>query len=414
MKLSTTSKVAALMTAAAFFGLTSCDKNDEPSAGGGPTEKTVFHVAADVTDPDENVAVFMQPTTNVTDTTLTFMNNGYEMDGERSARVTAAGGRIYNLNYGTGQIYELEHDGNTSYTKVSEVDISHLVGTHPRYAAVSDEMLLAHNVVKTYNEENTEVQITLQIVKISIPGLNFNAENDFIEHDLGTFAIGDSFVGRVDAPVIMDNKVYYGTQYRLLGQPDNGEPSSDRPDAIATVVLDWPTLENPKTVTYEDSKGDTYGYRGKAMHVIDGFVYQINMTTQGSDAVITRLNNQGEYDTSYKFDITDKVGKAVSSINWHHAGEGKGYVALGDPNSDEDNIYEIAYIDVVAQDVQILNEVPKSDMWYYQSGAVDQGKYYMAISPVGADAYIWEFEGTTATKGAQLDGGNIFVQGIYK
>ncbi|WP_044212988.1 hypothetical protein [Flammeovirga sp. OC4] len=413
LKINTTKKLA-FGAMAVLSTLASCSKDDHSYEGDRPIDKDVFHVAADVTDPDENVSVFMQPTTNVTDTTLTFINNGYEMDGERSARVLTAGGRIYNLNYGTGQIYELEHNGASSYNKVSEIDISHLVGTHPRYAEVSDNMLLAHNVVETFNDENTEVTVTLQIVKISIPGLHFNASTDFVEHNLGTYKIGEAYVNRVDAPVIMGNKLFYGAQYRLLGQPNNGEPSTERPEEMATIVVDYPSLDGFKIVTTDASKGDTYGFRGKSMYVHNNFVYQVNMTTEGSDAVIVRLNREGEYDKDYVFNIANQFGKSVGTVNWHHVGNGKGYIAIDDLSIDHNNSYNMAYIDVDQQEVEILYDVPKSGMWFYQSGAVHEGKFYMAVSPVGSDAYIWEFDGNTAQKGAKLDGGNIYVQGIYK
>ncbi|KXX67581.1 hypothetical protein [Flammeovirga sp. SJP92] len=414
MKLSTTSKLASLFVATALFGLTSCEKNDEPSAGGEETEKTVFHIAADVADPDGDATVFMQPTANLVDTTLTFINNGYQMEGVRSARVTTAGGRVYNLNYGTGEIYELEHDGGSSYTKVQTVNLSKWVGEYPRFAAVSDDYILAHNVLRETSEDQRSITVTLQVVKVGLPGLVFNEAEDYVQHELGTFSVGEDYVFRVDAPVISGNKVYYGTGYRTVGEPD--AESTPRPDEMASIILDWPSLANPKIVTTDASQGDTYGYRGTAMFVHEDYVYQINMTTGGSDAVITRLDANGNYDANYEFNITDVIGRAVGSINFHHVGGGKGYVALDDLSlgSDVEDTYDMAYFDVTAKTVEVLSEVPKSNMWYYQSGAIEDDKFYMAVSPSTENAYIWEFSGTDAVKGAQLDGGNVFVQGVYK
>lgn len=414
MKFSTTSKLASMFATTAFFALTSCDNNDEPSTGGGETEKTVFHVAADVSDPDGDATVFMQPTTNIVDTTLTFINNGYQMEGIRSARVTTAGGRVYNLNYGTGEIYELEHDGNTSYNKVQTVNLSKWVGEYPRFAAVNDEYILAHNILRETSDDQRSIKVTLQIVKVAIPGLMFTESEDYVEHVLGTFNVGDDYVFRVDAPVISGGKVYYGTGYRTVGEPD--AENTPRPDEMATIVLDWPALSNPKIVKTDASQGDTYGYRGKSMFVYDNYVYQINMTTGGSDAVITRLDANGNYDANYEFNITNVIGRSVGSINFHHVGEGKGYVALDDLSLGDDvlDTYDVAYFDVNVKSVEVLSNVPKSNMWYYQSGAIENGKFYMAVSPSKENAYIWEFEGTDAVKGAQLDGGNVFVQGVYK
>lgn len=414
MKLTTTSKLANLFATIALFGLaTSCDKEDEPSGGGEPTEKTVFHVAADVSDPDGDATVFMQPTTNLVDTTLTFINNGYQMEGIRSARVTTAGGRIYNLNYGSGEIYELEYDGNTSYNKIQTVNLSKWVGEYPRFAAVSDDYILAHNILRETSDDQRSITVTLQVVKVGLPGLVFNEAEDYVQHELGTFNVGDDYVFRVDAPVVNGSKVYYGAGYRTVGEPD--AENTPRPNEMATIVLDWPALSNPKTVTTNASQGDTYGYRGKAMFVYDNYVYQINMTTGGSDAVITRLDSNGEYDPNYLFNISSTVSNA-GSINFHHVGDGKGYVALEDTSLGADVVdaYGIYYFDVNAKTVEKISNVPMSNMWYYQSGAMEGDKFYMAVSPSTENAYIWEFEGTDAVKGAQLDGGNVFVQGIYK
>ncbi|WP_044202253.1 hypothetical protein [Flammeovirga sp. OC4] len=421
MKLSNFSKVAAVMSAFSLMVATSsCDVNDEVSnlIPENPIEDnpTVFHVAADVTDPDESVVVYMQPTTNISaDTSLSFFGNGYEMDGTRSARITTAGGYVYNLDYGGGMIYELEYNGENSYTKGKEISVESLLGLYPRFAAVNDgtnDFILVHNVVSVTDEATDSKQVTLQVMRLAVPGLTFNRETDFVEHDLGTFAVGEDYVFRVDAPAILGGKLFYGTGYSVVGEPRGGR----EPEALATIALDWADLSNPTIVTSDASIGDTYGYRAKSIHVYEDYAYQINMTTQGSDVVITRLTKEGVYDDAYVFNITDKLGRgkgSIGAINWHHVGNGKGYVALDNTTIEDDNSYEIAYIDVVAKTVEVM-DVPKSDMWYYQSGVVEGDKFYMAISPIGEDAYIWEFDGAEATKAAQLDGGNIFVQGIYK
>ncbi|WP_044202250.1 hypothetical protein [Flammeovirga sp. OC4] len=413
MKLSTTSKLAGLFVASALFGLTACDKNDEPSTGG-EDGRTVFHVAADVADPDGDATVFMQPTKNIVDTTLTFINNGYQMEGVRSARVLAAGGRIYNLNYGTGQIHELEYDDNRSYNKIQTVNLSTWLGEYPRFGAVSDEYLLAHNVVNTASDDERSITVFLQVAKVGIPGLVFNSETDFVQYELGTFTVGEDYVFRVDAPVVYGNKVYYGTAYRKVGEPDVED--TPRPDELATLVLDWPSLDNPQVTTTPASIGDTYGYRGTAMFVHENYVYQVNMTTDGSDAVITRLDADGNYDLNYEFNIRNVLGRSVGSVHFHHVGEGKGYIALEDISlgAEVEDRYEMAYFDVNTKSIEILSEVPKSNMFYYQSGAMEEGVFNIAVSPSTENAYIWQFEGTTTEKGAQLDGGNIFVQGIYK
>jgi hypothetical protein len=388
-----------------FFA--SCSENDNENDNQ-PVIQTPFHVAADVTDPDDNVAVFMQPLMDISEEEITFENKGYEMEGVRSARVLTAGEHIYNLNYGGGTIAELMYDGIDSYTQTSYVSIEEYVGLYPRFGAIGDDYILAHNVVKEMNDTEDTLKVTLQIVKLSIPGLALEAYENIV---LGEYAIGEYYVGRVDAPVVLENKLFYGAQYRIVGESGRNQP---RPDELATVVLDWPTLTNPSIVTSAASKGDTYGYRAKSMHVYNNKVYQINMTTTGSDAVITRLNSSGTYDNDYVLNITNAMGGERSSVNWHNGGNGKFYAAIKDNTITNDNAYEMVYINLDAGSIEVIPNVPKSDMWYYQSGAIEGDSFHIAVSPIDEDAYIWALNETNATKGAKLNGGNIFVQGIYK
>jgi hypothetical protein len=397
-----------LFTLTAIFSLvlSSCTEDingdiEEPKA------QKPFHIAADVTDPDENVAVFMQPLMDIGEGDITFENKGYEMDGVRSARVLTAGDYIYNLNYGGGTISELQYDEVDSYVQNGFVSIEQYVGLYPRFAAIGEEHLLAHNVLKEMNEAEDTMTVTLQILKLSVPGLALEAYENIV---LGEYAIGDYYVGRVDAPVVLGDKLFYGAQYRIVGESGRNQP---KPDEMATVVLDWPSLSNASVVTSDASIGDTYGYRGKSMHVYNNKVYQINMTTGGSDAVITRLNSSGNYD-DYVLNITNSMGGSRSSVNWHNGGNGKFYAAIRDNSIESDNDYEMVYINLEAGSVEVIPNVPKSDMWYYQSGAIEEDSFHIAVSPIGEDAYIWALNGASATQGAKLNGGNIFVQGIYK
>ncbi|MGB0838138.1 MAG: hypothetical protein ACPGRE_08560 [Flavobacteriaceae bacterium] len=400
-------KLGVLPAAILSLSLASCtDTTDSPVVE--PETGTPFHIAADVTDPDESVAVFMQPLSDLTSGNITFENTGYEMDGVRSARVLTAGDRIYNLNYGGGTISELEFDGVDSYDQTAYVSIDQYVGLYPRFGAIGDDYLLAHNVVNEYNEETAVTTITLQIVKLGLPGLTLEDYDNIV---LGEYQVGDDYIFRVDAPVVLGDKLFYGTGYRKLGE--SGSSDAQRPAAMATLVLDWPSLENPTTVLSEASQGDTYGYRGRSMHVYNDKVYQINMTTGGSDAVITRLNAEGTYD-DYVLNITSKLGGSRSSVNWHDGGNGKFYAAIQDNAIESDNSYAMYSINLDASSVDLIPNIPLSDMWYYQSGAQDGNDYHIAVSPVGENAYIWALNGTTAVQGAQLDGGNIFVQGIYR
>ncbi len=163
------------------------------------------------------------------------------------------------------------------------------------------------------------------------------------------------------------------------------------------------------------------------MHVDEkGDVYQSNwfMSGNGFDlsagdkTVITRLKN-GAYDDSYEFNISEALGLSsnIATVGWFYVGNGIGYmpVQLQDEGSYyQTNSWSLIKIDIYKKTAVKL-EVPLSSLFDYESGIVKNGKFYMAISPIGGEAYIYEFDpsSTAFKKGLKLDGANVIVDGIY-
>jgi hypothetical protein len=62
--------------------------------------------------------------------------------------------------------------------------------------------------------------------------------------------------------------------------------------------------------------------------------------------------------------------------------------------------------------------VPQSMLFSYENAVVNNGKFYMAISPIGGEANVYEFDPSSSSpdafkKGLKLDGGNLQIEGIY-
>ncbi|AZQ65052.1 hypothetical protein EI427_22795 [Flammeovirga pectinis] len=393
-------KLFSLITLFTFAGCNNDDTTNETPID--PTEK-VFNIAADVSTTDAAM-VYMAPTNSLTEGDFSIVDNGTEMKGERSAYLAEANGLIYNLNYGTGVIRELEYDGKSSYNQLTEISVQQFVGTHPRFEVVSNESLLAFYVATSEPNTQNEVEVTLQIVKMKIPGLQIEETE---EVSLGTYAENDAYVSRVDAPVVMNGKVYFGTQQKINGNPDGYA------DDLATIVLDYPSFENYSIVHSSQSKGHNYGYRGRSMYEYQNAVYQVNWPVDGADVVFTKLVD-GDYDNSYSFNVTETLGGgSFGSVNWFHIGGGKGYVAIEDKSIDDDNNWYLARVDVINKTIEKVEGIPYSDLFKYQNAVVEGEKFYMAISPNGGESFVYEIENTTAAQGLQLDGGNVYVQGIY-
>jgi hypothetical protein len=396
--------------------LFSCSDDDITNEINNPTDPTevieetsTFHIAADV-EINESAEVQIAPFTDLSEGMLSVVDNGTQMEGTRSAYLAEANGMIYNLNYGTGVIRELQPNSNGSYDVTAEVDAAGRLGTNPRFEVVgdNDETLLAFYVAKETNDDETEVTTTLQILDYDLPGLRFRTYTEII---LGTYSTDDIYIGRVDAPVVLDGKIYIGTSQSKVGASRGDVWDLD---GLQTIVMDYPSFENFTVTKTYASSGHNYGYRGRSMYVYNNDVYQINWARNDSDVVITKLNN-GTYDDSFVLNITEKLGGGIfGSVNWFHIGGGKGYAAIEDKSIDNDNNWFIVYIDLNAETVQRVDAIPMSDMFAYQNSVVTgESTFNIAICPVDEDAYIWQIDGATATRGAQLDGGNVFVQGIY-
>jgi hypothetical protein len=79
-----------------------------------------------------------------------------------------------------------------------------------------------------------------------------------------------------------------------------------------------------------------------------------------------------------------------------------------------DNSWSVAKIDIYNKTAVKL-DVPLSGLFSYENGIVVKGKFYMAISPTGGDAYVYEFDpnAETAVQGLKLEDANVAVEGLY-
>jgi hypothetical protein len=128
------------------------------------------------------------------------------------------------------------------------------------------------------------------------------------------------------------------------------------------------------------------------------------------------------YDVSYVFNVSDALGldTNIGASGWFYVGNGIGYMPIqleNEGNYFEANSWSLARIDIYNKKVTKLN-VPLSMLFSYESAVVSNGKFYMAISPIGGEAYIYEFDPASESpdafkKGLKLDGGNLLIEGVY-
>lgn len=407
----------------------SCDKdeNKDPGPNPGASAESVNHVVARFDDDDNQV--YIAPAEDLSSGSLTFKNNGYHLNPVRSARVfTDDLGWVYVFDYGGGYLKKLQY-ANGKYTQVRELSMTQVMGgnAYVRPCKINEETILIHNA-NTYDVDSTdtadaeaiEAGITtkgvLYVTRVSLPEV-------VISEILDTWSIPvtdwdkaeKAHVRRVDVPTVLDDKIYYGVARRSADE--NMELTG-----MHSIVLDYPSLKNPKYIRSELANGNTNGYRGGNMHAISGYVYQANRSANENEPTkLVRLKD-GEYDTAWEFNLTEALGEAFYTSNWYHAENGICYMPAAFYNAeDENNIWGVLRVDVPNKTVVKMN-VPMSNLFAYQNGVVKDGRFHMAICPQGTgtdfEPYVYSFDiqstnPNAVEKGLKLDKGNIRIEGIF-
>lgn len=411
---------------------TSCEKDDaDPVVVIDPVTESINNFVGTV-----DGAYYIAYNKDLTSGSLSFVNNGTQLDADQAARVIASGDYVYSLNYGTGLLSQLQAKANGAYETIKEINVGLAVGTtRPRYKLAGDNTIMVYNVateaVTNGAEAVTDYICTLRLATISLPSLAVSNLTEFVLPQSVNAKVGGT-IGyhpmRVDSPVISGDKIYFGLMHMDIFDPSTPPPfRTPKQTGLETLVFDYPSITNGEIVESQEASGHTGGYRAPSMHVDEkGDVYQSNwfMTannfdlSSGDKTVITRLNN-GKYDTSYSFNISEALGLStnVGAVGWFYVGNGIGYMPIhmesaGDYYSEDS--WTVAKIDLYNK-TAVKIDVPNSQLFTYESGVVRNGKFYMAISPKIGDAHVYEFDPatTTAAKGLQLDGANVHIEGIY-
>ncbi|SHE71988.1 hypothetical protein SAMN05444274_102197 [Mariniphaga anaerophila] len=422
-----------LLALALVILFSSCSKNDDPT----PTpEKTSNYSVLGVIDN----AYYLAQAESLSEGTLSFVNNGTQLDADQAARIISAGDYLYSLDYGTGLLTQLEANSSGGYDAVNEINAGLSVGTNrPRYKLADENTIMVYNVVvePVYNETNTDIVdnvCTLRLTSVSIPSLTISSLTEFVIPQTENAKQGAT-IGyhpmRVDGPVIAGNKVYFGLMHLDMSDPTTPPPfRKPKQTGLETLVFDYPSFENGTIIESDAAAGHTGGYRAPSMHVDEkGDVYQVNWfisgnsfdLSSGDKTVITRLKN-GTYDASYLFNISETLGldTNIGANGWFYVGNGIGYmpIYLEDEGAYSGaNTWTVAKIDIYNKTAVKL-DLPLSGLFSYENGIVADGKFYMAISPIGGESYVYEFAPESAgatgfTRGLKLDGGNVIVEGVY-
>lgn len=413
-KILTTAKTLAIILFSAFTVISCSD--DDTFTGEDPDDKEKlrkFTVAISESSTG-NAKIYTQTTTDLTSGLISFDKYGFEIPSTRTARIFTSndGTKLYDLDYGGGRVYQFNVEGGQTFTQLSEKNVEFAMGTvYPRWTKASENYASVHyadsgNAERIYDETTAEyirTDVALRIMSVNLDDLDIGTVEQFTipvsGSDKGTY----DYVSRVDAPVIAGNKAYYG-----MGKSGyNPEDPTTRYDAtypnVETLVVDYPSLTNPAIISTNvgNARGATNGYRTPVSHLDEiGDVYQIiSVPNNTYETHILKISN-GDYDESYDFNLSQLLGENTTSNGWFYAGNGIGYVpyANTDLGTTSDSVWSVARVDLYNNTAVKLNLPNNLWLQQYQNAVVEDGKFYMAITPTGEDGniYIFDIESSNA------------------
>lgn len=390
---------------------------------------------ADAKDPNVTVNVFDQ---------------GLHVKSQRTARLQASadGKFLYNIQYvgEDGGIFNKfsVHGGKDFRQDPVEVDTEPYVSASPRWLKATEGVGVAVKAEADPAYEGTSPNFIFKERIADVDVLTLDLNNPKITK-ITNFKLPLSaeevasgyYVSRIDVPVVNKaaNKVFIGAAISktnitsfVIGEDGKPEFAADdkSPKSWArTLVLDYPSLENPRLLTSSQTRGNTNGYRSTMQYIgTDGHVYQASSGEghgNGGSKILRLSSSTNDYDNNYVFSLDQALGESDTYIEtWKYAGNGIGFVVYSKYTGDKTKRAGgyIARIDLNAKTATKYSIPGEAtlDFGQIQSIATHGDDVFIAVTPIGQDGNLYVFNRKTGemTIGAKLANkpGNRYI-GVY-
>ncbi|MBD8487966.1 hypothetical protein IFO69_04315 [Echinicola sp. CAU 1574] len=388
---------------------------ENPGDGNGGTQ--IYAVSyEDAIDPETEINVF---------------DNGAPVKSNRTARlqVSEDGNTLFNIAYAGengGEYSKFAVEGGSSYMQEDvTVNISQYAGTAPRWSKLynGDQNGIAVNVANITANNAEDETIPYQYHRGIATILDLDLQNtliqDYKQYEIPLTAeeeLAGHCIFRLDAPVLNQagDKLLIGTWMRKY-DPATGDSESEWERlGTKTVVVDYPSLENPTIITSTQANGDCSGYRSNVNQLAeDGYIYQsTNRDTNGSH--ILRITPNNEYDNSFSISLDEALGLTDVYVDtWKYVNNGIGYALIRHGESDQGYIVRL---DLNQQTAALVDGIPDdADVRFnqYQGFVVNENDLLVTVSPLGKNGNIYVLHSQTGevSVGAKLvnQPGNHFI-----
>lgn len=413
-------KFMQFLAIAATLSFASCSKNDNsPDNGGEVTEQKDFHLAYYV-ESDDAEATYIQGRSQLDSLPISFNNYGYRLPATVTTRFYSStdGKLVYALDYPAGILAKYQYNGGQNYSRVgSELNASIPLGvTALRMTKLDDSFASVHAVGATAGPTQISESVmtmkpdTAQIGIVNLQTMRVDSYDTKVVMDLGAEWRDKGYrIFRIDAPVQSNGKLYFGCGLQRYNLTTGSIDRNLTAEIAATLVVDYPSLKNPKVITTSHVSGSTNGYR-TPMAFKNEFGDILQLVSSGKKVSIAKIKN-GTYDASFAFDLQALNGGIVASNGWFYVGNGIGYVPY---NKNASGTWGVARVDINNNSVVDLNVPAGLSLSDYQFSIAKDGKFYMALAPKSGSGNIYIFDiNSTSPSGYKLGSAISSAAGQY-
>jgi hypothetical protein len=451
-------KIALFSTLIASISLTSCDSENEanPDNGKGDDSRWITLTGAfpDATGTAGNggtraYSITPENAANPSYEVDIFKREGekfvnsFELKSQRTARVQASedGKFLYNIQYtGTdgGVFNKYKVSGEGKYEEDGyELNTSTILGTSPRWTKAAegigvgvsfgDALPLYTGSAPNYEFQHPKGKITIANIDLNTTAITNTGS---VNVDLGDLEKEGYAVWRADVPVLNQakDKVFIGLGIRQYDTRPTAKATiatnqttgvttvswpqrvaADRTLGTATLVLDYPSLKNPKYLYSTKAKTDNLSYRTMTQYVgSDGHIYQA-ATSMGSGSQILRISkSSNDYDNTYDFNLNTALGISDAGIRaFRYVKDGVavvlytrsttpgGFIALVNLNDNSAT--------KISTDIETEAGLSTTLSQYQNIGVVGDNVYIpLTSSGLEGNIYVINYKTKAVTKGAKL------------